>query len=310
MRRTTMKKYTVIALALALGLSAMAAAQPILRDAPRTPPFEFSLFGGIGLSQIKGTTNYQDQWYYNLLTSVTEQTAIATNAKRGYGGGGSLAYYFSPNFGLQVLFGYMKADIPNTAVCDFGWTWSDGTSFAKTGTWPGTGSFSSMPLSLDLVGKFGGGVFEALFSAGVTMFMNTFEQNSFFGYGVTRIQYNADSTYTQYVDALKVGLKIPNGTLKRNAYGFNFGAGFTFNISDMIGIRADARYYYCPEQTVTWDFVLGNYDGIFFGDIKAEPFADADVQLLQDLGKTFAMTVNPSFIQISLGLVFHFGSNR
>lgn len=305
-----MKKHIIIALALGLGLAAAAAAQPILRDAPGAPPFEFSLFGGIGLSQIKGTTNYQDQWNYNLLRVVNEQTDIATNVKMGFGGGGSLAYYFSPNFGVQALFSYMKADVPNTAVCNFGWTWTDGTAYTKTGTWPGTGSFSSLPFSLDLVGKFGGGAFDALFSAGVTMFMNTFEQNSFFGYGVTKIQYNADSTYTQFIDALKVGLQIPGGSLKRTAFGFNVGAGFTFNISDMIGVRADARYYYCPEQTVAWNFLLGNYNGVFFGDIQNEPFSAADVQLLQDLGKTFEMTVNPSFIQISLGLVFRFGGRR
>jgi hypothetical protein len=305
-----MKKQAIIALALGLGLAAASAAQPILRDAPGRPPFEIGVFGGFSLSQIKGTTNYQDQWNYNLLRSVNEQTAIATNVKTGFSGSGSLAYYFSPNFGIQALFSYMKADVPNTAVSNFGWTWTDGSSYTKTGTWPGTGSFSSMPFSLDLVGKFGGSFFEAHFSAGVTMFVNTFEQNSFFGYGVTTIRQNADSTYTQYIDALQVGLQIPRGTLKRTAFGANFGAGFTFNISDMIGIRADARYYYCPEQVMTWNFLLGNYDGTFFGDIANEPFAEADVQLLQDLGKTFEMTVNPSFIQLSLGLVFRFGGIR
>jgi hypothetical protein len=305
-----MKKYAIAALVLGLGLSAAAAAQPILGDAPGRPAFEFSLFGGIGLSQIKGATSYQDQWNYNLLTSVTEQTAIATNAKRGFGGGGSLAYYFSPNLGFQALFSYMKADVPNTAVCNFGFTWSDGRSSSLTGTWPGSGSFSSIPYSLNIIGRFGEGAFEVHFSGGVTMFVNTFVQNSFFGYGVTTIQDNADSTYTQSVDALKVGLQIPNGTLKRSAYGADIGAGFTFNFSDMIGIRADARYYYCPTQTVTWNFVLGSYDGIFFGDIKNESFTSYDVQYLQDNGKTFTMTVNPSFIQISFGLVFRFGGNR
>jgi hypothetical protein len=305
-----MKKHAIIALALGLGLAAVSAAQPILRDAPGRPPFEFGVFGGFSLSQIKGTTNYQDQWYYNLLSSVSEQTAIATNAKNGFGGGGSLAYYFSPNFGLQALFSYMKADVPNAAVTDFGWTWTDGTSYAKTATWPGTGSFSSMPFSLDLVGKFGAGAVEVHFSGGVTMFVNTFEQNSFFGYGVTTIQQNADSTYTQNVDALKVGLQIPSGTLKKTAFGANFGAGFTINFSDMIGLRADARYYYCPEQVVTWNFLLGNYNGTFFGDITNEPFTEDDIQYLGDNGKTFQMTVNPSFIQLSLGLVFRFGGIR
>jgi len=308
-----MKKQVIIALAFSLGLSGAAAAQPILRDAPGKPPFEFGLFGGLSLSQIKGATNYQDQWNYNSLRSVSEQTAIATNAKTGFAGGGSVAYYFSSNFGLQALFSYVKADIPNTAVYNFGWTWAgDTTLYKQTGNWPGTGSFSSMPFSLNVVGKFGGGAFDVLFSAGATLFMNTFEQNSFFGYGITTIQGDH-----QYFDALKVGLQIPRGSVKRDALhlrtleiGANFGAGFTYNISDIIGIRAEARYYFCPEQVVSWNFLLGSYDGAFFSDIKNEPFSDADVELLQDLGKKFEMTVNPSFIQLSLGLVFRFGGHR
>ena len=305
-----MKKYAIAALALALGLSAAAAAQPILRDAPGPPAFEFGLFGGFSLSRIKGTTSYQDQWSYGLLSSVVEKTDIATNAKTGYAGGVSLAYFFSPNFGLQASFSYMKADLPNTAVCNFNWTRTDGTTYTKMKTWPGTGSFSSRPFSLDLVVQFGSRSFEVLFSAGATMFVNTFEQNSFFGYGITTIWPNPDATSTQYVDALKVGLQIPRGTLKRTAFGANVGAGFTLRVSDTIGIRAEARYSSCPEQTVSWNFLLGNYDGAFSTDVKNEPFSDADVQLLQDSGKKFQMTVNPSFIQISLGLVFRFGGLR
>ena len=61
---------------------------------------------------------------------------------------------------------------------------------------------------------------------------------------------------------------------------------------------------------MSWNFLLGNYNGTFSTDIENEPFSDADVQMLQDSGKKFQMTVNPSFIQISLGLVFRFGDLR
>jgi len=310
MKNKMTKKYAIAALTLALGLSAAAVAQPLLRDAPGPPAFEFSLFGGFGLSRIKGTTSYQDQWSYDLLRSVAEKTDIATNAKTGFAGGGSLAYFFSPNFGLQASFSHMKADLPNTAVCNFNWTWTDDTAFSKTATWPGTGSFSSLPFSLDLVARFGFRSFEALLSAGATMFVNMFEQNSFFGYGITTIWPNPDATFTQYVDALKVGLEIPRGTLKRTAFGANFGAGFTIRVSGLVGLRAEARWFLCPEQTLSWNFLPGNYDGAFSADIENEPFSAADVQMLRDSGQKFPMTVNPSFLQIGLGLVFRFGDLR
>jgi len=305
-----MKKCATAALASALALSTAGASQPIPRDVLGPPGFEIGLFAGFCLSRIKGTTSYEDQWSYDLLKSVVEKSDIATNAKMGYAGGGSLAYFISPNFGLQASVSSMKADIPNTAVCNFNWTWTDGTTSSKIGTWPGTGSFSSLPFSLDLVARLGSRSFEALFSAGATLFVNTFEQNSFFGYGITTIWRNPDATYSQYVDALKVGLQIPRGTLKRTAFGANFGAGFTLRVSGMIGIRAEARFFTCPEQTVSWNFLLGNYDGAFSTDIMNEPFSDDDVQMLQDSGKKFQLTVNPSFIQIGLGLVFRFGGLR
>jgi hypothetical protein len=315
-----MRKHMICLAGFVLALSVAAAAQPLLSDPPKRFPLEIGLYGGFSLSQIKGTTNYQDQWGYNLLRNVNEQTAIATNAKTGFGGGGEISYYFSPNFGIQALFSYSKFDVPNTATCTFAWTWTDGTSYSKTTTLPppqpgvtnpvNPGSFSSLPLSLNVVGRFGSGRLDAVFSAGATIFMNSFTQNSFLGYGVTTISQNPDSTYTQYVDALKVGLTIPSGAMKKTIFGANFGAGFTFMFSDMIGIRADVRYYYAPEQVLSWDFVLGNSDGVFFSDIKNEPFTADDIQLLKETTNTFTMRVNPSFIHITLGLVFSFGGGR
>jgi hypothetical protein len=305
-----MKKHMIAAAAFVLALSGAALAQPLLSDAPHRLPLEISFYGGFSLSQIKGTTNYQDQWGWNLLRNVNEQTAIATSAKTGYAAGGELAFYFTPGFGIQALFSYAKMDVPNSAVCNFAWTWTDGTSYSQTATWPGTGSFSSTPLSLDLIGRVSMGRLDGTFSAGVTLFMNSFTQSSSFGYGITTITTNSDGTYTQYIDALRVGLMIPTSAMKKNIVGANFGAGLTWMLSDTIGVRADARYYYCPAQTLSWSFVLGTYSGVFFGDIQNEPFDNIDVQLLQQTSNTFTMRVNPSFIHLTLGLVFSFGGGR
>jgi hypothetical protein len=305
-----MKKHAIAATAFVLALSGAALAQPLLSDAPHRLAFEIGLYGGFSLSQIKGTTGYQDQWGWNLLRNVNEQTAIATNAKTGYAAGGELAFYFTPNFGIQALFSYAKMDVPNSADCSFAWTFTDGSGDTKTATWPGTGSFSSTPLSLNLVGRVSAGALDGAFSAGVTLFMNSFTQSSFFGYGITTITINNDGTYTQYVDALKVGLTIPTSAMKKSIIGANFGAALTWMFSDAIGIRASARYYFCPAQTLSWSFVQGTYDGIFNGAIKNEPFDSNDIALLQQTSNSFTMTVKPSFVQLTLGLVFSFGGGR
>ena len=311
-----MKKHLIAVTACVLALSGAALAQPLLSDASHRLPLEISLYGGFSLSQIKGTTHYQDTWGYNmpypydLLRSVNEQTAIATNVKAGYAAGGELAYYFTPNFGIQALFSYAKTSVPNSAVCTFSWTWTDGSSYTQTATWPGTGSFSSIPLSLNLIGRVSSGPLDGTYSAGVTMFMNSFTQSSSMGYGITTITQNTDGTYTQYVDALKIALAIPTSAMKKTLIGANFGAGLTYMISDTIGIRADVRYYYCPVQVLTWSFVLGTYDGVFFGDIMNEPFDNSDVQLLLQTSNSFTMRVNPSFLHLTLGLVFSLGGSR
>jgi hypothetical protein len=308
-----MRRRILVFAGLLLAAAAAATAQPLLADPPARTPFEFGLFGGFSLSQVKGTTAYADQWgSYVLLNTVKERTSIATSVKSGIAAGGFISYYFSSGFGVQILVGGAKSDVPNTADTAFSWTWIDGTSGQKTASWAGTGSFTVIPVSLNLVARIGGrgSVLDAVFSAGATAFRSSFAQDSFFGYGITKLSLNADGSYTQYVDALKVGLTMPNGTMKKTLFGADFGAGLTLRISDRIGIRADVRYYYCPEQVLTWSFVLGKYDGVFFNEIKGEAFDANDVKLLGQTSNTFSMRINPSLIHATLGLVFSFGGGR
>lgn len=306
-----MRQRAILFAGLLLAATAAASAQPLFSDAPGHRAWEIGLYGGISLSQIKGSTIYADQWgNFQQLRTVNERTAIATNAKTGFAAGGFVTYYFSPGFGLQGAIGYAKSDVPNTAACAFSWSWADGSSYSQTGNWAGTGSLRSIPISLNIVARFGRGALAGYFAAGPTAFLNSFTADSFFGYGITTLRQNADNTFTQYIDALKVGLTIPNTAMKKTIYGANFGAGATLRISDALGLRADVRYYYCPESDLTWSFVNGTYDGAFFGEILGEAFGAADAALLKQTANTFTIRINPSLIHVSLGLVFSFGGGR
>jgi len=305
-----MKKQLFAAALLALGLSGVGLAQPLLNDAPRSLPLELSLFGGFSLSKLNGLTSYADQWGWNLLQSVTEGTRVTTSDKTGYTVGEELTWYITPSFGLQLLFSYAKADISSVAACTFSWTWADGTSASRTASWPGTGTFKTMPLSLDFVGRVSSGRLDGSVSAGVTLFMSSLTQSSSFGYGITTITDNSDGTYTQQVDALQVGLTLPASAMKKTIVGINFGGALTWMFTDAIGVRAAARYYYCPSQILSWDFVTGTYNGVFFGDIKNEPFDSSDIALLRQTSNTFALTIQPSFVQVTFGLVFSLSGSR
>jgi hypothetical protein len=285
-----------------------AAAHPPAKGEFGQKKFEVEFFGGLSGSRVLGPTHYQDSWSSFLLDNITEQTAIESRAKNGLGLGATITYFMTPNFGFKLLAGFARADLTSMASFDFGWIWSDGSSGQKKIDWSGAGGLTSIPVSLDLAAKAGFGRLEAEFAGGVTYFRNTLNADSIFGYGVTKIftTYVApDWVAGQYLDALPVGLRIQDRTW--SALGANIGGSLNFKLTKTIGLGAAARYFYCPRKNLNWDFVFGTYDGVFFEDIKDEPFTDNDAAYLVQNNHTFDLKVNPSFFQVSLGIVFSFG---
>ena len=287
---------------------AQAAAHPLANGEFDQKRFEVEFFGGLSGSRVLGTTYYQDSWSSFSLDNITEKTAIESRAKNGLDVGATITYFMTPHFGLKLLAGYATADVPNGASFDFGWTWSDGSSGQTKKDWSGAGRLTRIPVSLDLAAKVGFGRLAAEFAGGITYFRNTLNADSIFGYGVTKIfsSYVApDWVAGQYLDALPVGLRIQDRTWF--ALGANIGGSLNFRVTKTIGLSASARYFYCPRKNLNWDFVLGTYNGVFFDDIKDEPFTDNDASYLVQNNDTFGLNVDPSFFQVSLGIVFFFG---
>lgn len=283
-------------------------AQPASQRQARYPKFEIGLLAGLSTSRALGTTTYQDSWSSFLLSNVTEKTTIESQVKNGLQCGGYVSYFITRHLGFQLLAEYMKADVPNSANLDFGWTWSDGSNVQNNKVWTGTGRLTSIPISLDVVVKVNAGRLEAQISGGATYFRNTLREDSVFGYGVMRIftTYVApDWVMEQSIDALPVGLTIADKTWY--AWGANIGLGLNFRLTGAIGLRGEARYLYCPKKNLSWDFVLGTYNGVFSNDIQAEPFTDQDAAYLLQNNQTFSLQVNPSFFQVALGVVLFFG---
>lgn len=296
---------------IACGLVALtaAAAQAQLNTFNR---FEISLTGGLGLHGIpQQITNYEDIWgNYIMLDVFHEWTDIYSDIKKsGLSLAGGLTYYLSPNLGIQIAASYYKVPITTTSDMNIEFTWIDNTGDSGSDTIiDDTGSLQIIPISLNLVGRFGNDQFSGYLSGGPTLFLTNLKAYGTFAYGFTSIR-----NFWQYADAMAVGLNVEN---KWTGFGGNIGGGFTYTISPSLGLTVDARYFLCPAiqdavekgDTVYWYFATGDYDGYFFGEVTGLPFEDADIDIvLANNPMDFGKKINPSFFQITAGIKFSFG---
>jgi opacity protein-like surface antigen len=305
-KRRPMKKSTAF-LALLIVMAASASAQYYF-DYPTYKKFELGVFGGMAFSPIKGATQYFDQWKDLNLTYVFERTDIELRSKAGFHLGGFFAYFFNPAMGFELDVEYLKTSVPTTATASFQWSWSDGRHFTKNAEWSGTGRLTSFPLSLNFVVRSEAERVKWTFSGGVTYFHNAFQSESFFGYGISTLSGDGRE---QYLDFLRVGLKIPKTSWA--SFGLNLGLGLNFKISGRMDIKTEARYFSCREKKFVWEFVKGFYDGIFFPDIKNIDFNDNDIELITEgpvPKMETSLKLNPSFFRLSLGFVIFWGERE
>jgi hypothetical protein len=272
--------------------------------------YEFSLFGGYALTSVKGATSYEDTWssYYGGFNPISETTFISQTSKNAPFFGASFSLFFNPSFGIQLSAGFLNADVPS--VSDFTFNWrrvSNGTQYSENFLTDGTGTLSSIPVSLNLVARFGNERFQGYVSGGPTLFLNSFEATSAFGFGIEDpyqiiiwpYLYSVDS-----IDAVNVGLDIPKTSW--TGFGGNIGAGFTFYVSPSIGLSLDARYYLCPAKDLPWNFQTGSYDGLL-DNLTGFDFTQDNVDYVLGLSD-FMTKINPSFFKFTAGLTFRFGN--
>ena len=274
------------------------------------PQFEFNLFGGYALTSVRGTTAYTDTYssYFGYFDPITESTTIDLKSKNSFFFGGSFTYYFNPNFGLQLSAGFLNSDVPNTSTVTYTrLNNNNGQTYTDNFAWTGTGTLNSIPISLNLVARFGNDQLSGYVSGGPTLYLNSYQATSSFGYGIYDwgIQYIYPVYYfTDYIDLLQVGLEIPKTSW--TGIGGNIGAGVTLNVSPSIGLSLDARYYLCPAKDLPWNFQLGDYNGVL-NTLTGYSFTQDDADYVTGLG-TLTTKVNPSFFKISAGLSFRFGN--
>jgi opacity protein-like surface antigen len=264
---------------------------------------EFSLTGGFAMASLAATSQYADTWDYFLLDPVNESTTITMANKNSFTLGASFAYFFTPNFGVQIGGAYFGAKPAITSDWAIDWRWTTtGITYNDSGSWAATqGNLSTIPIYLNLIGKYKTGSFDIFASAGPTLYINSFD-------GTARSIYGGAFVWWifEWIDWFDVALDIPKTSW--TSFGFNAGGGFDLYISPSIALTVDARYFFCPKKDLFWHWGAGAYEGfngnfnrtftdIFFND-PSDPISAANL--------TTALKVNPSFFSIGGGFKFFF----
>lgn len=266
------------------------------------PGLEISVFGGLGMPQVKGTANYHDQWSGNFY-AVTENADISTTSKSSAFFGAGLNYFFSANIGLGLNVGYLKSGLTTASAYTFSYS-----SVSKSANWAGTdNSFSSIPVSLDLIARFGGSKMQGYVQAGPTLFMNDAKIDSAIGWGYNYLVYSYPYYY-EYYDAVQIpmnayDLKGGTGKTSWTGIGGNIGAGATFMLSPSFGLNIEARYFICPEREFDWTLVPGKYTGLFVTNPTTTVTVDsAVIDPIFSGSHLTTIKINPSFFQITAGV--------
>ncbi len=274
-------------------------------DYPTFKRFEFGLQVGLTKPDLLGGTVYEDRWFAYRLTSVYERTSIAPNPGWAANPEVFLQWNLSPAFGVRVSLGRLSCQIPNTSDFEMSWTWADGRHIQQTIAWSGSGRVTTVPVGLNLVARKVNDVNTWYVTAGVMLSWNTFSADSSFGFGVTNAP---EDSGIQYVDGLRIPLRVSDTAWR--SLGANVGLGTTFALSDSLSLGADLSYFLFPKKEFSWSFVYGNYDGVFYRELKNQRFAPVDGDFILNGNKISKFDVNLTRLRVGLVLVLSIGPAR
>jgi len=267
------------------------------------PRFELHAMGGYGLSQFKGDSVYSYEWSYELLQSVMEDTVVSAKAQGGFFLTGGASFFFHPNFGIQIGGGYSSFNVTTTGSFTFAWQSTEASGVnTEEASWVGDGKMTSVPLYLNIVGKFRLDRVNVFLTAGPTLYLNSFEANSFVGFGDTYYTIIEPYAY-QWVDAFQIPVSIPRTTWQ--SFGANFGLGIDFEVSPGVAITAEARYFLIPKENLAWQWIPGTYDSIFYNNFTGWEYTAEDLADYQ--AEMTTLEIKPSFFSFTVGLRFTFG---
>jgi len=271
---------------------------------------EFTILGGYGLSSLNGVSNYSDTWNAFYVSPFNQAAAISLANKNTFTLGASFAYFFTPNVGIQLGGAYFSPKADVTSSWSFNWTATTSQSDSQSGDFPATqAKMTSIPLCLNLIGRYDMGSVSIFASAGPAIYFNKFNADAYSILGGSSIWYS-----WQWLDYFQIPVTIPDTSW--TGFGFDAGLGFDIKFSPSVAFTVEGRYFYCPSKDFSWAWVSGTYSGQpYYYDGRAAGFTWFDNWIFADsdlngaggpASKTTTLTVKPSFFSISGGFKFYF----
>jgi len=256
--------------------------------------FEISLFGGSSYFNVSSKSRYNDNWSYNHLNNISENNETSLESDNSSNFGGSFAFFFHRNFGIQLQFtSISKINMNPKTDFSIDWSWDKytypGGSYSEDYSWEGKGELGITQIGFSFIGKATIDFFEPYLSVGVGFYFLNFIADAYAGYGVSAY-YDYYYYWRQLFDIIKADIRIPN--TKWTSFGGNLSAGVNFNLLEYLKFFGEARMLFCPEKELHWEWVTGRYEGLF-GNLYHD---------LQDMDPFSPVIIKPAYFNIQLGM--------
>lgn len=264
------------------------------------PKAEFALTGGLAMgSFLPEDTTYSSSWSEGILRSVDESGTVFHAIDNPIGIGASLSYPLFGGLGIQarVDFNFNKP-LTEDSISDYTitWSWTSGGTYSREKSWPVTGDFSLIPLSLNLFYKVeSGGAIAPYISGGVSYFTGKVNLDSSVGYGLT---WWADGS--RYIDYLDIPVVIDSSV---SSIGFNVGGGLDWMFTENIALTVGGVYFIGGKVEAEWETRAGTYSGNNFPSVSWT----LDQQTADLLAaEAPPLEISTSFLKIQAGVKFLF----
>jgi hypothetical protein len=219
---------------------------------------EIGLSGGMGFSSFTSGSGSLSNTLapYDFLQTATETGTLGFTLKNPVDLAASFAYFFTPTIGVRLQIDLPLKQTFQSGTLDYNlsWKWTISSStYNHSTTWPVTGDFSVIPISLNAIVRFPiGATMDAYITAGPSYFMGKINAASSMGVGLTWWT----SYYNQRIDYFQVPLTINKSV---NGIGFNAGAGLDIRFGESFGVFLEGAYFMGPSSTQDWLVAPGSY---------------------------------------------------
>jgi len=262
----------------------LAFSTPSAAQVPR-PRGEIALNLGVGFTMAQGAAIQRQAWTAGLLAGTAIENALALSKRPALFLGAWYTNFFSGALGIQAGFGYLKS--PLEARADFSRGLA-GVPTLRLASSPDPSEVTAVPLFAALAAGWRGERTGIVLIAGPAVILHSLLAETRAG---TLLPGGAGPA------AYGVTASLPDQTWV--AFGGILGAALDLTIGPRTALTFDARYVFSPAKKFAWSFSPETAVGL--DDPAAQAAFDAAAADMAAAG-TSRMTINPSFLQLSMGI--------